>query len=356
MRIHADIDGGNIVVHEQDEGVVVLGIRNDTNAEYRQWFHFRVENAEPCLIRIVDLGATTYPDAWEDYEVCASYDGRHWFRAPTVFEDDALCFEIDEDVERVQFAYFVPYPGTRHAALIADARKGALVETIGRSVEDRSIDLVTIGSGDLSLWVIARQHPGETMAEWCAEGLIGKLLSDDPTAIELRERATIYVVPNMNPDGSALGNLRANAAGVNLNRMWLEPDDASPEIAAVRARMEETSVDLFLDIHGDERNPWCFLAGCEGNPGYDERLRGLENLFEQSLLELNDDFQDEYGYPRDEPGGGDLRTAGNWVGERFNCLSFTLEMPFKPPWDTDRARRLGSSVVEAMNAVLSELR
>jgi murein tripeptide amidase MpaA len=223
-------------------------------------------------------------------------------------------------------------------------------------VEERSIDLRTIGHGDLSLWVIARQHPGETMAEWCAEGLIGKLLSDDPLAIELRDRETIYVVPNMNPDGSALGNLRTNAAGINLNRMWLEPTEQSPEVRAVRQRMELTGVDLFLDIHGDERNPFCFLAGCEGNPSYDERLQGLENLFEQALLAQNEDFQDEYGYERDEPGGGDLSTAGNWVGERFSCLSFTLEMPFKPPWDTDRARRLGASVVEAMLATLPELR
>lgn len=356
MRVHADIDGGNIIVHEETDEVVVLGIRADSNADYRQWFNFVVDDAEPCLIRIVDLAATTYPDAWEDYDVCASYDGKHWIRVPSVIEDDALCFEIEEPVERVQFAYFVPYPGRRHAALLADARKGARVESIGQSVEGRSIDLLTIGHGNLALWLIARQHPGETMAEWCVEGLIGKLLSDDPQAIELRERATLHIVPNMNPDGSALGNLRANAAGTNLNRMWLSPEDSSPEVAAVRARMEETGVDLFLDIHGDERNPWCFLAGCEGNPGYGERLRDLENAFEQALLAQNDDFQDEYGYPRDEPGGGDLSTAGNWVGERFDCLSFTLEMPFKPPWDTDRARRLGASVVEAMLAVLPELR
>jgi murein tripeptide amidase MpaA len=356
MRVRSDIDGGNIVVIEQLEDELVLCIRNDTNAVYRQWFHFCVDDAEPCLVRITGLGSTTYPDAWEGYEVCATYDGEEWFRAPTVVEDDALCFEIEEAVDSIQFAYFTPFSSERHAALIEHARGLARVESIGHSVQGRPIDVVTAGDGELVLWVIARQHPGETMAEWCAEGLLGKLLSDDPLAVALRERATIHVVSNMNPDGSALGNLRANAAGINLNRMWLEPTEESPEVRAVRARMEETSVDLFLDIHGDERNPFCFLAGCEGNPGYDERLRALENVFEQALLEQNEDFQDEYGYERDEPGGGDLRTAGNWVGEHFDCLSFTLEMPFKQPWDTDRARRLGASVVEAMLATLDELR
>jgi len=176
----------------------------------------------------------------------------------------------------------------------------------------------------------------------------------------------IHVVPNANPDGSALGNQRANAAGENLNRAWLEPDEArSPEVLAIRSAMLATGCDLFLDVHGDERNPYCFLAGCEGNPGYDDRLSALEECFEQALVRDDDDFQDEYGYERDEPGGGDLRTAGNWVGQTFECLSYTLEMPFKDAanrpdpeagWSPDRARRLGAAVVEAIAEVVDVLR
>lgn len=337
---------GDIVVHSVDADEIVVSIESDTNADYRQWFHFRVDDPRPCLVRLVGLDETTYPDAWDGYDVCASYDGDEWFRVPSVFEDGALCFEIERATNAIEFAYFVPYPLERHAALVARTPH----EVIGHSVEGRPIELVTIGDGEAAVWIIARQHPGETAAEWCAEGLIGKLFYDPP------EGATFYIVPNMNPDGSAHGNLRANAAGVNLNRMWLEPSDDAPEVTAVRARMEETGVDLFLDVHADERNPFCFLAGCEGNPGYKERIRGLENHFEQALLELNDDFQDEYGYERDEPGGGDLRTAANWVGERFDCVSFTVEMPFKAPWDVDRARRLGASLVEAIAVTLPELR
>jgi murein tripeptide amidase MpaA len=170
----------------------------------------------------------------------------------------------------------------------------------------------------------------------------------------------------MNPDGSVHGNLRANAAGMNLNRAWLAPDAAeSPEVLCVRARMIETGVDCFLDIHGDERNPYCFLAGCEGNPGYSERLRFLENLFEQAQCASNSDFQDEYGYDRDEPGGGDLRIAGNWVGQQFDCLSYTLEMPFKDNanapdevsgWSPERSMHLGASTLESLRACLDVLR
>jgi murein tripeptide amidase MpaA len=174
-----------------------------------------------------------------------------------------------------------------------------------------------------------------------------------------------HLVPNMNPDGGVHGNLRANVAGVNLNRAWMEPSsESSPEVGAVRERMFETGVDLFLDVHGDERNPYCFAAGCEGNPSYDERMDALEDLFMDSLCSLDEDFQREYGYERDAPGEGDLTTAGNWVGETFGCLSLTIEMPFKDDanhpkpegWSPERARTLGRTTLESVMVCMDDLR
>jgi len=37
---------------------------------------------------------------------------------------------------------------------------------------------------------------------------------------QVRSLCTVYVIPNMNPDGSVKGHLRTNAAGANLNREW----------------------------------------------------------------------------------------------------------------------------------------
>ena len=55
--------------------------------------------------------------------------------------------------------------------------------------------------------------------------------SSDPISRESQNIATIHMVPNMNPDGSYLGNLRSNAAGANLNREWADPSlDRSPEV------------------------------------------------------------------------------------------------------------------------------
>src|SRR5205814_5178753 len=97
-------------------------------------------------------------------------------------------------------------------------------------------------------WFIARQHPGETMAEWFIEGLLDRLLDrSDPVSRRLVERAVFDIVPNMNPDGAARGNLRTNAAGANLNREWVEPSmERSPEVLLVRERIRQTGADAFF--------------------------------------------------------------------------------------------------------------
>jgi len=290
---------------------------------------------------------------------------------PTDFDGRVLSFSCTPERELIQLAYFAAYPFARHEWLLDRARRGgALVEEIGRSVEGRPMSLVTLGSDDPdahAVWITARQHPGETMAEWFMEGVIGRLLDPhDRLAADLRDRVRFHLVPGMNPDGGVLGNLRTNAAGTNLNASWDDPDeDSAPEVWSVRARMLETGVDLFLDVHGDERNPYCFAAGNEGNPGYDDRIDALEDLFMNSLVALDEDFQRDYGYERDAPGEGDLSAASNWVGETFDCLALTLEMPFKDNlnrpdprrgWSPERARGFGRTTLESVLVCLDALR
>ena len=139
----------------------------------------------------------------------------------------------------------------------------------------------------------------------------------------------------MNPDGALRGHLRTNAAGQDLNRAWQSASaERSPEVLFVQQAMREIGVDLFLDIHGDEEIPHVFTAGCEGNPGFTPRLEALEGEFRQRLVDSGAEFQTRFGYPRSAPGKANLNLACNAVGEEFDCLSFTLEMPFKDHDDT----------------------
>ena len=374
-KISSNFDAGAIsVIDSADSQNIRLALRGDNAASFSQWFYFRLQGAayQPCRIRIENAGQSSYPEGWEDYQATASYDRSNWFRVPTRYEDGVLTIEHTPLAGSVYYAYFEPYSHEQHLNLLGDAQGSGLcqIDDLGSTAQGRDINLLTIGhqaASDLKIWIIARQHPGESMAEWFAEGLLSRLLDhQDPTARALLDCATFYIVPNMNPDGAALGNQRTNAAGADLNREWQNPSpERSPEVYAVRQKMHETGVDLFLDIHGEEALPYVFAAGCEGNPSYDARLAALEAAFKTALRQASPDFQDEHGYPETAPGQANLAIAKSYVGETFGCLSYTLEMPFKDNinlpdddfgWNGQRSLRLGEAILSAILAVCPQLR
>lgn len=375
MHISSFFDSGNIKVERANSPEdIVLSITRDNQAEFYQWFHFRLQTT-PFVnhrVGIVDLAKSAYPDGWKGYNVLASYDRQTWFRVESLFDGDSLSFAFTPEYATVYFAYFIPYSYERHLDLIADAQMAYECQhkILGQTLDGRDISMLVIGDPDQAkrkIWVTARQHPGETMAQWCAEGLIYRLLDDeDGLARQCLQNAVFYIVPNMNPDGGVRGHLRTNAIGVNLNREWAEPSlERSPEVFCVLNAMQDIGVDMYLDLHGDEALPYNFVAGTEGNPSYDDRIASLEQQFKQALLTITPEFQDVYGYPKDKPGEADLRIACNAVGERFNCLSYTFEMPFKDNknvpdaaygWSVARCRQLGEDILAAINQVIPKLR
>lgn len=377
MGIDTDLDGGSILVLDaSDPSRIELALRPDNAASFMQWFHFRVRHGRharraPTALRIVNAGEASYPSGWEGYRACASYDGERWFRVPTDYDGAVLTILHAAKRREVRYACFAPYPSERDELLLeaAAAAPRARVEVVGESLDGRPMNVIALGEdgpSKLRVWIIARQHPGEAMAGWFMEGALLRLLDDeDPVAAELLDRAVVRCVPSMNPDGCARGNHRTNAAGCDLNRSWLAPSaEDSPEVLAVRAALLDGGVDLFLDIHGDEGIPYVFAAGCEGNPGYSPRLERLEELFQESLAHRHVGFQRRYGYEFDEPGEGDLSMAANYVGERFGCLSMTLEMPFKDDddhpdedagWSPERSRGFGEATLESVVDLLDEI-
>lgn len=346
MHISQDFDAGNIEVLSAERcDDIQLRIRADKDSEFYQWFYFRLSGARDaaCTLRILNAAGAAYPGGFQDYRVVYSYDRQHWRRYPTTLVDGELRIEITPQQDAIYFAYFTPYSMERHADLVAKSLQSPLcsLEVLGRSLDGQDIDLLKIiGPGDSSArrncWLIARQHPGESMAEWWMEGALERLLEPfDETSAALLQRCNFYVVPNMNPDGSRRGHLRTNAAGRNLNREWADAAmDSAPEVALVRAAMARTGVDVFLDVHGDEALPYCFIAGVEGLSGWDAGWQAQLDFYKNRLAEVNPDFQTAVGYPTKAPGEANLTMSTGHVASTYGCLAMTLEMPFKDAADT----------------------
>lgn len=375
MQITSNFDSGNIhVIDSSNVSNIQVEIKKDNQSDFYQWFHFKIHNNDHVehVINIVNAGNAAYIEGWENYQAVASYDREQWFRVPTEYDGKQLTIKFTPEFDSVYFAYFAPYSYERHQDLIHSAQLhiDCQLQVLGQTLDGRDISLLKVGEegeGKKTIWLTARQHPGETMAEWFMEGFIDRLLDeDDGVARSLLNKAVFYMVPNMNPDGSVRGHLRTNALGANLNREWQTPSmDRSPEVYLVREKMLSTGVDLFLDIHGDEALPYNFVAGCEGIPSYDERHQALEEKFKRILIAITPEFQDEKGYEKDEPGQANLTVGASWVGEQFKCLSYTIEMPFKDNdllpdysvgWSDERSSLLGRDVLTAVYHVVDQLR
>ena len=391
LHISTAFDSGAIdVISLADPGDIQLNIRADNASAFAQWFHFSLHGAlgVAVTLRFMNAGQCAYPKGWEGYRVAASYDRQHWFRIDTSFDGQVMAARLTPEADVVYFAYFEPYSQERHLDFIAavaasdasgqaqaQAQAQVEVQYLGQTTEGRSMTLLCITGPDSAtpvdqrkkVWLIARQHPGETMAEWFVQGFVERLLDGAcPVAKALLAQCVFYVVPNMNPDGAARGNLRTNATGANLNREWSTPSmEKSPEVFLVRQKMVQVGVDLSLDAHGDEGLPYNFVVGTEGTADYSPRIEGLESMFKSAWQATCPDFQTAQGYGRTAPGAANMTLATNWVGQNFNCLAFTVEMPFKDNadlpdavtgWSGARSSRLGASVLLPILAVMPHLR
>lgn len=373
-RIHVSsaFEGGNIeAVDTRDPSAVRLRIRRDAGGRFFQWFYFRVSGAKgvPLSLGIENAREASYPDGWRDYQAVASCDRERWLRVPTTYDGRVLTLQHTPTTDVTWYAYFAPYSLERHADALArwqaDARVTAHVLT--PTPDGHELDCVEVGAGPRSIWILARQHPGETMAEWFAEGFLDRLLDgDDPVSLALLERARFHVVPNMNPDGTRRGHLRTNAWGVNLNRAWLEPKASeSPEVLAVRQRMHATGVDFCMDVHGDETLPHNFIAGPDGVPSFSRHQAALLSRIRSTWARISPDFSPDAHYPPSAPGEANLQLCTSYVAETFGCLAVTLEQPFKDTarrpqpatgWSPSRAKLLGRSAIDVLAALVDDLR
>jgi murein tripeptide amidase MpaA len=370
LSISSAFDGGNIRVVAIDGDVVDLEIVKDHESDFYQWFYFRVTGGagRALKLRITNCAGAAYPDGWPNYKACTSQDREDWTRADTDYADGVLTISLTPASDSVWVAYFAPYTIERHHDLVASvaAVTGVEYRSLGQTLDGREIDYFRLPGGKLQVWLYARQHPGETMAEWWMEGALERLLDEaDPIVRRLREKATFHIVPNMNPDGSFRGHLRTNAVGVNLNREWHAPSaERSPEVLHIRNEMDRTGVDFAMDVHGDEAIAANFLAGFEGIPSFKQAQQDLFDAFSTALVRATPDFQTDKGYEIPAPGQANLSMSTAQLAERYGAISMTLEMPFKDNadlpdpvygWSTDRCRLLARASLDALHAVIDKI-
>ena len=133
-------------------------------------------------MHLANAGQSSYPEGWHGYHACCSYDRSAWFRVPSSYDEAAGRFTIRHTPEfsSAFYAYFAPFTYDAHMDLVARAQlsERVRVEMLGETLDGHDLDLLVIGDeapGKKKVWMIARQHPGEAMAEYFAQGALARL-------------------------------------------------------------------------------------------------------------------------------------------------------------------------------------
>jgi hypothetical protein len=122
------------------------------------------------------------------------------------------------------------------------------VEEIGRSVEGRSINHVTVGRGPFKVLLWSQMHGDEPTATSALLDLFEYLYrhrTEDP-AERILDALTLHVVPMLNPDG-AEKFARRNAQGIDINRDALLLQ--TPEGRALKALRDRLNPQLGFNLH-----------------------------------------------------------------------------------------------------------
>jgi predicted deacylase len=138
-----------------------------------------------------------------------------------------------------------PYPSPDEREARIDELAASLdadVVHYGRSVRGAPLRAVRVpcrgGPETPRVLCSANIHGPELVGAAVALGLLEQLVAGEAAAAELRDRAEVWVVPCINPDGYArtwarsgrgtLAELRTNERGVDLNRNYPMPGAATP--------------------------------------------------------------------------------------------------------------------------------
>lgn len=137
------------------------------------------------------------------------------------------------------------------------------IREVGQSIEGRSINLITCGSGATKIFLWSQMHGDEATATMALADLfnfLGQDTASNETAELIRKNCTIYILPMVNPDGAEVF-CRRNAMEIDINRDFRHQQ--SPEGKLLRALRDEINPHFGFNLH-DQSTLWS--AGESGNP------------------------------------------------------------------------------------------
>jgi hypothetical protein len=282
---------------------VTLEMENDNAngslpTSFRRWWHCQIANLAPAgATLVVSVTNAGYTDiilpVWAQSTNGTTFGP--YGRVPTsslpVLQGGSthrFTLVTPPGVAAIRLAKYFPYSVTRKDAWLATLAVHPRVRSIvslGNSAQGRPIHKIELTDSSVPdaqkqrVWIHSGIHPAETTSYFTVEGFVTWLLSGDPYAEVLLDRALIELCPMANPDGVHLGNYRVNANSVNLENEWASPyNSTQPEIVALRTAIEgymgtvanpgSNPIRVLLNLHSTHNVGYPFHFQHVSNPNW----------------------------------------------------------------------------------------
>ncbi|MGD9497722.1 MAG: M14 family zinc carboxypeptidase [Armatimonadota bacterium] len=305
------------------------------------WFHvtvagvggaavaFRWQNADITLgardeLHLLRPVLRADEGAWErcaGVEVDESPDGRQQVR-----------FEHPGGADKVAAALCYPYAPQDLEATVAAV--GDLWEqaVIGATGEGRPLLRLRLagasGAGTRpGLYLLARQHAGETPGSWVLDGIL-RFLAGDDKGRELGQALDVWAVPFVDLDGVVNGDYGKDALPWDFNRAW-EPLAMRPAVHALQRDLmrfaARTTPRLVIDLHAPGHStPDVYVQLPRQQRPHEQQAAAMS--FVARLAEQFPELDaDTLGRPTVYPSRWNaMATAGSWVWhhlDRTACVA-----------------------------------
>ncbi|WIO75193.1 M14 family metallopeptidase [Porticoccaceae bacterium LTM1] len=273
VRFEADFQTARLSACRQVGNEYQLLIEPESNpAHHSPWYAFSVQSdhQQKIVIKLV------YADKKHRYSPKISNDKHHWTQL------DNSSISVKNDGQTVRMVLEV---GSKPLYVAAQeifdndnyeqwesilANKPYVNRSvIGLTEQGRPVTKLETQTSDSNdyLVLVGRQHPPEVTGALAMFHFVNTILSDSDLAVQFRKHINLLIVPNMNPDGVALGYWRKNTNGVDLNRDWGPFEQA--ETRLIRDELNrfqgDENIRFFLDFHSTSED--IFYTMSEGLPG-----------------------------------------------------------------------------------------
>lgn len=258
LKIDISFPGGNIFIEDINGFDVTLtkDLRN-TDGDWFYWafrctfdaigrYNFKITNGWGCGARgpavSYDNGVT-----WE------------WLGAECVSGEKRGEFYYDYDGTKgnpVIFCFGMQYQQVHLDSFLAKHQGDdrISVSTLAHTRKNRAVEIVhiedkSVGGEKKRVFLTARHHCCEMMANYAMEGILDAALRDDELGKTLRERFIFDAVPFVDKDGVVDGDQGKNRLPHDHARDYGAEHNLYPEVAAIQDFLLETKPYIVNDLH-----------------------------------------------------------------------------------------------------------